>query len=86
MRGYAPLKDVWKVDVFGCCEWRNRHLPRGAAGPKGEVIPRAIIEKPPSAELRLIKDTELLPPYERLDAIMVFGELWPMLIRCGAGL
>jgi len=69
--GYAPLKDVWKVDVFRLCEWRNRHLPRGAAGSKGEVIPRAIIEKPPSAELRPDqKDTDSLPPYERLDAIM----------------
>ena len=30
--GYAPLKDVWKVDVFRLCDWRNQHLPRGAAG------------------------------------------------------
>ena len=69
--GYAPLKDVWKVDVFRLCDWRNRHLPRGAAGPSGEVIPQPIIDKPPSAELRPDqKDTDSLPPYERLDAIM----------------
>ena len=69
--GYAPLKDVWKVDVFRLCDWRNRHLPRGAAGPPGEVIPQTIIDKPPSAELRPDqKDTDSLPPYERLDAIM----------------
>ena len=69
--GYAPLKDIWKVDVFRLCEWRNQNLPRGAAGPEGVVIPQDIIDKPPSAELRLDqKDTDSLPPYERLDAIM----------------
>jgi NAD+ synthase len=69
--GYAPLKDIWKVDVFRLCEWRNQNLPRGAAGPEGVVIPRDIIDKPPSAELRPNqKDTDSLPPYERLDAIM----------------
>jgi NAD+ synthase len=69
--GYAPLKDIWKVDVFRLCEWRNKNLPRGAAGPEGAVVPRGIIEKPPSAELRPDqKDTDSLPPYERLDAIM----------------
>ena len=69
--GYAPLKDVWKVDVFRLCDWRNENLPRGAAGPRGVVIPQAIIDKPPSAELRPDqKDTDSLPPYERLDAIM----------------
>ena len=69
--GYAPLKDIWKVDVFRLCEWRNHNLPRGAVGPEGVVIPQDIIDKPPSAELRPDqKDTDSLPPYERLDAIM----------------
>ena len=69
--GYAPLKDVWKVDVFRLCEWRNQNLPRGGAGPGGVVIPQGIIDKPPSAELRPDqKDTDSLPPYNRLDAIM----------------
>ncbi len=69
--GFAPIKDVWKVKVFDLCRWRNKNLPRGAAGPKGEVMPVRIIEKPPSAELRPDqKDTDSLPPYERLDAIM----------------
>ena len=70
--GFAPIKDVWKVKVFDLCHWRNANLPRGAAGPEGEVIPLRIIEKPPSAELRPDqKDTDSLPPYERLDAIMM---------------
>ncbi|MDB2390221.1 NAD+ synthase [Alphaproteobacteria bacterium] len=69
--GFAPIKDVWKVQVFDLCRWRNANLPRGAAGPDGEVIPKRIIDKPPSAELRPDqKDTDSLPPYERLDAIM----------------
>ena len=69
--GYAPIKDVWKVQVFDLCRWRNSHMPRGGAGPQGEVIPPAIIDKPPSAELRPDqKDTDSLPPYDRLDAIM----------------
>ena len=69
--GFAPLKDIWKVDVFRLCKWRNQSLPRGAAGPEGEIIPDRIIAKPPTAELRPDqKDTDSLPPYERLDAIM----------------
>ncbi|MEC8109691.1 MAG: NAD+ synthase [Pseudomonadota bacterium] len=69
--GFAPLKDIWKVDVFRLCRWRNGALPHGAAGPEGEIIPDRIITKPPTAELRPNqKDTDSLPPYERLDAIM----------------
>ena len=69
--GYAPLKDIWKIDVFRLCRWRNQALPRGASGPVGEIIPDRIITKPPTAELRPDqKDTDSLPPYERLDAIM----------------
>ncbi|MGC6453370.1 MAG: NAD+ synthase [Candidatus Puniceispirillaceae bacterium] len=70
--GFAPIKDVWKVQVFDLCCWRNANMPRGGAGPEGEIIPVRIIEKPPSAELRPDqKDTDSLPPYDRLDAIMM---------------
>ena len=70
--GFAPIKDVWKVQVFDLCRWRNANMPRGGAGPEGEIIPVRIIEKPPSAELRPDqKDTDSLPPYDRLDAIMM---------------
>ena len=69
--GFAPIKDVWKVQVFDLCRWRNANMPRGGSGPEGEVIPVRIIDKPPSAELRPDqKDTDSLPPYDRLDAIM----------------
>ena len=60
--GYAVLKDVFKTVVFRLSEWRNRD---------GEVIPQAIIDKPPSAELRPDqKDTDSLPEYDVLDAIL----------------
>ena len=69
--GFAPLKDVWKTVVFELSKWRNGHVPRGALGPDGEVIPTRIITRPPSAELRPDQeDTDSLPPYDVLDAIL----------------
>jgi len=60
--GFAVLKDVFKTVVYRLSEWRNRD---------GEVIPRAIIDKPPSAELRPDqKDTDSLPEYDMLDQIL----------------
>ena len=62
--GFSVLKDVPKTMVFSLAEYCNR-----AAG--SERIPRIIIEKPPSAELRPDqKDTDSLPPYDRLDPIL----------------
>jgi NAD+ synthetase len=58
----AVIGDLVKTRVYAVCEWLNRN---------GEVIPRAILEKPPSAELRPDqKDTDSLPPYEVLDPIL----------------
>ena len=69
--GYAPLKDVWKLQVFALCNWRNTAMPRGALGPEGAVIPSRIITRPPSAELRDDQeDTDSLPAYEVLDPIL----------------
>jgi len=69
--GYAPLIDVWKTRVFELCRFRNSVQPRGALGPDGAVIPERIITRPPSAELRPDqKDTDSLPDYNTLDAIM----------------
>ncbi|MFZ0492923.1 MAG: NAD+ synthase [Acidimicrobiia bacterium] len=60
--GFAVLKDVFKLLVYRLAEWRNRD---------GEVIPRSIIDKPPSAELRPDqRDTDSLPPYSILDPIL----------------
>lgn len=69
--GYNPIKDIYKMDVFGLARWRNRHHPAGALGVRGEIIPPLIIDKPPSAELRdNQKDEDSLPPYEILDDIL----------------
>jgi NAD+ synthase (glutamine-hydrolysing) len=58
----AVIGDLVKTRVYAVCHWLNRD---------GEVIPRAILEKPPSAELRPDqKDTDSLPPYEVLDPIL----------------
>jgi NAD+ synthase len=69
--GFNVLKDVYKTTVFELCTWRNRHVPEGALGKKGQVIPQRILTKPPSAELRPEqKDSDSLPPYPVLDAIL----------------
>jgi len=69
--GYSVLKDLYKMDVFAISEWRNTHVPAGALGPKGQVIPENIITKPPTAELKPDqKDEDSLPPYEVLDDIL----------------
>jgi NAD+ synthase (glutamine-hydrolysing) len=62
--GFAVLKDVMKTTVFRLAEYCNR-----LAG--CERIPRVIIDKPPSAELRPNQlDTDSLPAYEVLDPIL----------------
>lgn len=69
--GYSVLKDVYKLDVFELCRWRNEVKPNNALGPDGPVMPHNIIAKPPTAELRDDqKDEDSLPPYERLDDIL----------------
>jgi len=69
--GYNTLKDIYKMTVFALSRWRNQHLPEGALGPSGRVIPENIITRPPTAELRADqKDEDSLPPYEVLDDIL----------------
>ena len=69
--GFAPIKDVWKTDVFNLCKWRNENFSELFKGPKGKVIPQNIIIKAPTAELKENqKDTDNLPEYEILDEIL----------------
>lgn len=64
--GFAPLKDIYKTDVFKLADYYNRF--KGS-----EIIPKRIIEKPPSAELKPgQKDEDILPPYDVLDTILNF--------------
>jgi NAD+ synthase (glutamine-hydrolysing) len=58
----AVIGDLLKTHVYELCRYINRER---------EIIPNAILEKPPSAELRPgQKDTDSLPPYEILDPIL----------------
>jgi NAD+ synthase (glutamine-hydrolysing) len=60
--GFAPIKDCSKMLVYRLAAYRN-------AG--GRVIPQRVIDRPPSAELRPDqKDSDSLPSYEVLDAIL----------------
>jgi NAD+ synthase (glutamine-hydrolysing) len=62
--GLGPLSDLFKTEVFAL----SRHVNEAAGR---ELIPNAIIDKPPSAELAPDqKDTDSLPPYEVLDQIL----------------
>ena len=70
--GYSVLKDLYKTTVFKISEWRNARRPRLALGPDGPVMPRRVIDKPPSAELRDNQtDQDSLPPYDLLDRILL---------------
>ncbi len=61
---YAVIKDVPKTLVYELCNHRNSRGP-------GSPIPQAIIDKPPSAELRPDQlDEDSLPPYDQLDRII----------------
>jgi NAD+ synthase (glutamine-hydrolysing) len=62
--GFAVIKDVPKMMVYRLARYRNALAGR-------DLIPRAVIDKPPSAELRPGQlDTDTLPPYEVLDPIL----------------
>lgn len=66
--GFAPIKDLFKVDVWKLAKWRNK-----IAQLKGEKppIPENSINKEPSAELRPSqRDSDSLPDYETLDQIL----------------
>jgi NAD+ synthase (glutamine-hydrolysing) len=60
--GFSVIRDVPKTLVYDLCRWRNQARV---------VIPQAVLDKPPSAELRPGQlDTDSLPPYEVLDPIL----------------
>jgi NAD+ synthase (glutamine-hydrolysing) len=66
--GFGPIKDVPKTLVWELSRWRNAEAERRGATPP---IPENSITKPPSAELAPGQmDTDSLPPYEVLDALL----------------
>ena len=59
---FAPLKDLYKTEVYKLSKWRNQ---------KSLVIPEAVIERMPTAELSYDQyDIDTLPPYDTLDVIL----------------
>mgnify|MGYP005679617497 FL=1 len=59
---FAPLKDLYKSEVYGLSKWRNK---------RKIVIPEAVIERMPTAELSHDQyDIDTLPPYNILDKIL----------------
>ncbi|HEX4867429.1 MAG TPA: NAD+ synthase [Acidimicrobiales bacterium] len=62
--GFAVIKDVPKLLVYDLCRLHNERAGR-------EVIPEAVLTKPPSAELRPgQRDDQSLPPYDVLDPLL----------------
>ncbi|QNI56022.1 NAD+ synthase (glutamine-hydrolysing) [Synechococcus sp. BIOS-E4-1] len=75
--GLAVIGDLYKSTVFALCHWidsSEASLCRKelALPAEGELIGSAILEKPPSAELRPDqKDSDSLPDYDRLDPLLI---------------
>jgi len=66
--GFAPIKDIYKTDVWALARWRNAQASADGALPP---IPERSISKEPSAELRPDqKDSDSLPDYILLDKIL----------------
>ena len=66
--GFAPIKDIYKTDVWALSRWRNAQAT--AAG-QAAPIPERSISKEPSAELRPDqKDSDSLPDYPLLDSVL----------------
>jgi len=66
--GFAPIKDIYKSDVWALARWRNSMALKAGLTPP---IPERSITKEPSAELRPDqKDTDSLPDYALLDQVL----------------
>ncbi|MCY3633857.1 MAG: NAD+ synthase [bacterium] len=78
---YAVIKDLWKLQVYAFAQYRNQRAGR-------DLIPKNVLVKPPSAELRPDqRDDQSLPPYDVLDPLLeayVEGDLTPADL-CGQG-
>ena len=66
--GFAPIKDIYKTDVWALATWRNAQAVAAGQTPP---IPERSITKEPSAELRPDqKDSDSLPDYPLLDSVL----------------
>jgi len=71
--GYNALKDIYKTKIYELCHYRNDFIPEIALKKIKNIIPQTVITKAPTAELRADqKDSDSLPDYDILDAILTF--------------
>ena len=69
--GFSVVKDLYKSDLYKLAEWRNNNIPSISLLEKTSLIPKNILTKEPTAELKLNQmDKDTLPPYEVLDKIL----------------
>ena len=69
--GFSVVKDIYKSDLYRLSEWRNTNLPSLSKINTLDIIPKNIILKEPTAELKADqKDSDSLPPYGILDKIL----------------
>ncbi len=69
--GFSVVKDIYKSDLYRLSEWRNTNLPSLSKINTLDIIPKNIISKEPTAELKADqKDSDSLPPYDILDKIL----------------
>ncbi len=68
---FNPIKDLYKTQVYELANWRNQNIPTISLFDRKNLIPRNIVTKEPTAELRPNqKDSDSLPEYEILDKIL----------------
>ncbi|ETO17189.1 NAD synthetase, partial [Reticulomyxa filosa] len=69
--GFAPIKDLYKTQIYQLVNWRNKNIPHKSKLNKIELFPNRIITKAPTAELRHNqKDQDTIPAYDVLDKIL----------------
>lgn len=68
---FNPIKDLYKTQVYKLANWRNENVPEISLYSYQSLIPKNILTKAPTAELRPNqKDSDSLPEYEILDKIL----------------
>ena len=69
--GYAPIKNIYKTEIYKLAEWRNDNYPKFSRHKKTNIFLQNILTKAPSAELKPDqKDSDDLPEYNDLDPMI----------------
>jgi NAD+ synthase len=68
---FNPIKDLYKTQIYEIVKWRNANICKLSRLKEKNLIPKNILIKAPSAELRFDqKDSDSLPSYDLLDQIL----------------